>query len=106
MAKCDKRITRQTQVVICGKPVYEGTFCKFHYRQNVTKNIPYKDRLNYKRPTWDEMRSGVPLFLRDKPTYNGHRYRGGFIINLNRKNPIPTKYPATPELFMIKIKKQ
>ena len=104
MVKCDKRIVGRNYTKVCDQPIYKGTFCKFHYEQNINRNIPYKDRSDYKEPTLKELKSGIPLYLKHKPIYNGHKYRGGFIINLNRRNPVPTKYPANPELFMIKIK--
>lgn len=109
MNKCDKRITAHSQLTLqketwtCGKQVYKGTFCKKHWDRRVRKMQLYGERKGYKEPTSNEMKSGKTLYLKTKPSYGGHRYRGGFIyVGGITPTSTPTILAADPTLFVIK----
>jgi len=107
MKNCDKRITNYTtgKVTICGSEVFEGTFCKYHWKRRITKMQLFGDRIGYVEPTVNEMKSGIVLYLKTKPSYAGHVYRGGFIYNKNSSTSAPpSKWPADNTLFVIKTK--
>lgn len=87
----------------CTKPVYKDGLCKHHYDRKIEKAIKYQYREDYREPTFEELKSGKLLHLKNMGSYGGHRCVKNIIMTQGGTGK-PTDYPLDPKLFVIRDK--